>query len=183
MAAHFDINVIKLGADAFTSEQNSMVDEMVDRAEKIFSRYGLPIAAVGRYRISQEAAGSLALPRSESDLASIGRRWSIEGQAIDVFVVAAMAIDTVAGKSAISGSCSKSSKPRGVRTPVVSLRETPEESGVVLAHELGHFLGLFHCPLLCSGMTNVMEPVATANHREFTPGQVEVMTEHCIVKS
>lgn len=185
MALHFDVNVIEVGRDVYSSEQLLKVENMIERGQQIFSRAGLPIGTVGRFNIPLAQAGSLVVPRGEGDCLTLSNRWGVPNDALDVFVVPRMTDPRNAvGLSPEPGRCRKRQTKLLPRTPFVSLQEEALRVSGTFAHEIGHFLGLPHCPKVPSlcGPENLMSLKSSTTDFKFTRKQVELMTEHCMVK-
>lgn len=68
-------------------------------------------------------------------------------------------------------------------TSSLALAPTPESRGRTLAHELGHYLGLFHADPDGEGDTNLMSPnPSLAAAHGLTPDQVRVLRRHPILQ-
>ena len=78
----------------------------------------------------------------------------------------------------MNGSCNKNDNSYGSMSgSVASLNGSTAESGVVFAHEMGHYLGLDHNADAGNFMSPIAWPTATGIHQ----WQGDVMKRHCNV--
>jgi hypothetical protein len=98
--------------------------------------------------------------------------WTVPNRSVDVFVVK-LYVGAVAGLSPVGGPCDKDAK--GMDGSVVELVGTT--TGQVLAHEVGHYLGLSH---VNGDSTNLMFP-SVPNGGLLTASQGNIMLRHCFV--
>jgi Putative peptidase family len=185
MAPHFDINVILVGSNEFTTPERALVNAALDNLKAKYASIGLPIGTVVRYGLTAAQVGGLVIPRSDAECRLLSERWGVPNDAMDVFVVRAIATPGpgVHGISPTDGNCNKIDTKR-VRTPVISIGEGLDAASVAFMHEIGHCLGLLHCheyPIAC-GPDNVMQEKYRRTNLKFTPIQIATMKKHCYVK-
>ena len=109
--------------------------------------------------------------------------WSSSGGGIDVFMV--QTIGDAAGWSNVDGPCSKESK-FDLSGVVLELSLGRRFTGVLLAHEVGHYLGLEHA----NSATNLMGVDSNDdgigeidnNSTQVTSSQGTKMRSHCSVR-
>jgi Metallo-peptidase family M12 len=135
-----DVNLIAVGRDNFT---NANIDQMLNSltgTRQIYAQVGLNIGVVRRFRIEANQAGALEIIDSLSEADQLTDDWTVDNNAMDVFVVRSM--NGADGWSAVNGSCDKNSI--GMTGSVVSLNGSLANSANTFAHEMGHYLGLDH---------------------------------------
>jgi len=128
----------------------------------------IPIADAGDFTV---------VDKKEST--KLTQAWSGDNDGIDVFFVTS--ITDAAGWSNVDGPCDKTKLSR---TGAVVMLVAPDlEFGILLAHEVGHYLGLEHG----TDINNVMgtdedgDGIGSTDERsvELTPGQGTKMRKHC----
>jgi Metallo-peptidase family M12B Reprolysin-like len=168
---YLDINIIRVGVESFTIGDEKEIDSAVHLMRKMYATVGIGVGRVARYGIATADAGGKDFIDDRDEAEELTEEWTVDNSAIDVFVVRNYA-GNASGSSPVEGPCNKDSKTMsGV---VVSIEGDVHESGIVLAHEVGHYLGLEHNP----DLRNLMYETADSLGR-LTPGQGGVMRLHC----
>jgi len=185
MAAHFDVNVIVVGADKFTPAQQQQVNDSIQVMVSIYAPLGPTVGTVSRFSISTANSRGLHVIVDVADAEKLADLFSVKtNEAIDLFVVAHLVLAD--GWSPRPGKCPKLIR-KNLRSPVVSLNGTAANSGNSFAHEIGHFLGLPHAeedsslvgPSLVA--SNFMRSDSGTN-TSMTQAQSERMRSHCTIK-
>ena len=179
----FDINIIVLGVDRFADADDAVVDFALLRTRDIYGRAGICVRRIGWFGVPISEAAGLDQVTEIDQCEEITHRWSAPGRAIDVFVPFRMRLapsegDVLGQSPAPAGGCDKSSKKmNGVVVCLYSAEIMP----VVLAHELGHYLGLSH--VSDTDWRNVMCPTVQAlpEMAMFYPLQASWMMRHCMM--
>lgn len=185
MAAHFDVNVILVGADKFTPAQHQQVNDSIQVMTSIYAPLGPTVGILSKFAISTANSRGLHIVIDAADAEKLADLFSVKtNEAIDLFVVANLVLAD--GWSPRPGKCPKLIR-KGMRSPVVSLNGTAANSGNTLAHEVGHFLGLPHAeddpslvgPSLVA--SNFMRHDSGTN-TSMTQAQSDRMRSHCTVR-
>ncbi len=169
------INVIRVGSDQFTWNDEVEIDLAVANARDMFAAQQLGIGRIEHYSISTTEANGAEHIDDDGEASDLTSDWTVPNDALDVFFVLTYAGATI-GLSAVSGSCDKSSK--GMTGSVVAMEGWPELTGFVLAHEVGHYLGLGHTDSLSN---NLMFP-SVPNGGQLDAGQGNTMRSHCFAR-
>jgi hypothetical protein len=186
LAAHFDLNVIVVGADKFTPVQRQQVNDSILVMTSIYSPLGPTVGTVNRFSISTANSRFLHNIFDDADAEKLADLFSVKtNEAIDLFVVANWAKPNN-GLSPMPGKCPKLIR-KGLRSPVVSLNTNVAFSGNTFAHETGHFLGLPHAeddsslvaPALVA--SNFMA-TASGSNTSMTQAQSDKMGTHCTIR-
>jgi hypothetical protein len=148
----FGLNITRVGAESFTSEEYADLYSAVDVTRAIYERRDVTLS-VDRRNISNALAGGFILITSESEARDLFEQWSgPSNNFIDVFVVPSISgtgFDGLAGN--IPGPTSHDGRDSGV---VVDKSGFTDSTGVrrlriaylgmLIGHEVGHYLGLVH---------------------------------------
>lgn len=184
MAAHFDLNVIVVGADKFTPVQNQQVNDSILVMKSIYAPLGPIVGTVTRFTISTADSRGLHNMANDADAEKLADLFSVPNEAIDLFVVVAWVLHD--GLSPLAGKCPKLTR-KNLRSPVVALNGTAANSGNSFAHEIGHFLGLPHAEddstLVAAALvaSNFMRHDSGAN-TSMTQAQSDKMRTHCTIR-
>jgi hypothetical protein len=163
----FGLNITRVGAESFTAEEYTDLYRAVDVTRSIYERRDVT-HGVDRRFISNAQAGGFTVITSESEARDLFEQWSgPDNGFIDVFVVPLISgtgFDGLAGN--IPGPTSHAGRDSGV---VVDKSGFVDSSGVrhldipylgmLIGHEVGHYLGLVHV----TEPGNLMLSSSTAN--------------------
>jgi hypothetical protein len=176
-ASHrLDFNLILVGRALFTAADITETNAALAIARGIFARVGIYLRVAATFGITAAQAGANLTIDNDSEAADLTADWTFPNRALDLFVVRHM--NGAAGWSAVDGSCNKNDNSYGQMTgSVASLIAATASTGVVFAHEMGHYLGLEHT----YDTGNFMSPVAYPNATGIQRWQGDMMKRHCLV--
>ncbi len=168
---------------AIDRDQVTKTQYAIQIARDIYSQVNLGIRTILWQRIPSTDAGTYANIQDRGDAQDLTDDWSGPNGGIDVFMVQMIA--DAGGWSNRKGPCSKKSK-RNLSGAVVELSNSRRFTGVLLAHEVGHYLGLRHG----SSLSNVMGTDTDGdgigeinmNSTGVTTSQGNTMKSHCSVR-
>jgi Metallo-peptidase family M12B Reprolysin-like len=195
---HIHVNVILVGSDAFTSSHFRYVDVAIFDTRRIYSAVGLGVGRVLWFEIPVSMAAGHDEIDSDSEACALTNSWTVHNNGLDVFVVRNAWTDGGESHDGISdqgASCDKDAS-ESFSGSVVSLHGS--SSGIVMAHELGHDLGLHHiddldlddvdeaaevAELTVSQVSNLMFPAPKVSLAEkLNSEQVATIMEHCLIQ-
>lgn len=132
----------------FTSTQAISAQHAIDLMRELYQQAGIGVRQIfWRYIHDDDAAPYLSV--NASGATDLTEAYSGPNDGIDLFLV--QMITDAGGWSNSEGPCDKSDKGR--TGAVVSIAITPDDFlGIVVAHEVGHYLGLKHT----NSATNLM---------------------------
>jgi hypothetical protein len=170
---NLSINVIRVGSDRFTAANDSTIVTAVDTTRTIYATVNLTLLRVQWYNITTAQARGREIIDSDGEAEALTDEWTVSNNAIDVFFVRSY-LGWVAGLSPTLGPCDKNAK--GMDGVVVEL--IGSNTGQALAHELCHYLGLWHHDWDPSNLMYTTVP----NGGLLTGGQGWIMGAHCFVE-
>ena len=190
---HFNLNVIKVGSDQFTTSDHQEIDYSIFKMRNVYRPVNLGVGRILHWIVSTADANGLDSPTTEGDLEDLTGDWTVPNDGIDLFVPHNMNIPSnggmILGKSAIDGPCDKNGK--GMTGSCVGLWGD-EQMARTFAHELGHYLGLSHnhgdsCPTSAAALNNLMAQsrcaTSTRNSTLLTSSQGTNVRDHCSTKA
>jgi len=145
---------------------------------------------VGRIRynpIQSSSAPNRLTIDNNAEAYTLTNEWPFDDSAINVFFVQIFVSETnYAGLSDIDGVCDK--PVVGEMNGCVVTLQYPGLTYYILAHEVGHYLGLCHsddpkCETKSDDPNNLMISVGVNIPARITNEQVKKMKEHCFIKS
>ncbi len=172
---YVNMNLIRVGVEFFDAADEIEIDKAVQITRDTYATVNLGVGRVRRYFIADADANNHENIGSGGEAEDLTNEFTVSNNALDVFFVLTYAGDTV-GSSAIDGPCDKDAK--GMDGSVVAL-----ETGLthlVLAHEVGHYLGLEHRED-DDDKDNLMFP-SVPNGGNLTDSQGADMRDHCFVR-
>jgi hypothetical protein len=139
----FNLSVILVGFRDDFSGATSRADvrritSAIQRTREIYAQVELGIRTVYWSSIADELARGYDTIADAAEARRLTEEWSADNDGVDVFFVRSIAVAD--GCTVRSGPCDKEAK--GFSGVVVELLDSDETTGIVLAHELGHYLGL-----------------------------------------
>ena len=200
-----DITVILVGhepglAGWFDQDDVFQIQSAIDWSRQLYAQAGLGIRRIYWAYIPTADANGYDVIESSSDATDLTNDWSgAPADSLDVFYVTLITDSdpsngTPGGWSTVDGSCDKNVddertgsvievKPQNFQS---SLAARNQWAGILLGHELGHYLGL---PGGTVGDNNLMGTnnggavdTISLNSMGINNTQAETMLEHCSVK-
>lgn len=139
----FGLNITRVGAEGFSDSDYTKLYQAVDVTRNIYERRDVSFD-IDRRNISNAQAGGFTVITSESEARDLFEQWSgPDNNFIDVFVVHSISgtgFDGLAGD--IPGPTSHSGRNSGVVVDKSGLNVP--YLGMLIGHEVGHYLGLSH---------------------------------------
>jgi hypothetical protein len=163
-----------------TRDQVTKAQYAIQVARDLYAQVGLGIRKIIWQRIPVADAGGYANITDRDEAQNLTDDWNGFGGGIDVFLV--QSIGDAGGWSNVDGPCDKESK-NDLSGAVLELSGSRRFTGVLLGHEVGHYLGLNHA----NTITNMMGADTngdgigeiTSNSTQLTSGQGSTMRSHC----
>jgi len=167
-----NVNIIRVGSENFTTADELTITNAIATMKTIYATVGFTIPVVENWVISLAQANGRDVIDNDGEAETLTDEWTVPNRSIDVFAVK-LYVGPVAGLSPAPGPCNKDAK--GMDGSVIELNGSV--TGQILAHEVGHYLGLAHKD---GDSTNLMFP-SVPNGGLLTAGQGDVMLRHCFV--
>ena len=222
-----DMNIYFVGVpsvNSSTAANDPNIQKVLARFDQLYAPMGIQSGTVRYYDIGGQQAQQYQIIRSDNAIADLVRLSERPGPtydevlSINIFFVRAFAMqnDAIGISQGIPGAAGlHGTRSSGVVFTSEFLGQTfidqqgrtidgDDYTGGVLAHEVGHFLGLFHTtesfgrgadplqdtprcarqdfPDGCADLTNLMFPFAGIDHTEVTPGQGFVIQSNPLTK-
>lgn len=171
---HIHMNLILVG-ESFTNADQREIDAAVQFTRDTYATVDLGVGRVLRFFITTAEANGRDSIGTDSEARSLPDEFSVDNNAMDIFFVLTYAGKTI-GLSGVDGSCDKNAK--GMDGSVVAIEGAGNTSGIVLAHEAGHYLGLGHV----NSVGNLMNGDASKAGGSLTLEQGSNMRDHCFVR-
>lgn len=170
-----DVNLIRVGIEQFTSGDESEIDAAVQFTRDTYATVNLGIGRVLRFFITNNDANGRDNIADNGEAETLTDEWTVDNAALDVFFVRTYAGSTI-GLSAVEGPCDNDAK--GMDGSVVAMEGSDTTTGFVLAHEVGHYLGLSHV----NNANRLMNPTVP-NGGALTSSEGANLRDHCFVRA
>lgn len=167
------VNLIRVGSEQFTSTDEATINSAVNILRNTYSSIGISLRRVENWVIPNSRANGRDIIDNNGEAETLTDEWTVPNNNVDVFLVK-LYVGGVAGLSPVPGPCDKNAK--GMDGTVVEL--VGGVTGQVLAHEVGHYLGLSHV----TNSTNLMFP-SVPNGGGLTVAQGNTMKSHCFIEA
>jgi hypothetical protein len=170
------INIIRVGAENFTSAQRQRINDGISFARSIYEQVDFTIGdPVDRWIISVAEAGSRLVIDDGGEAKDLTEEWTVPNDKIDVFI--SLDIKDASGWSPIGGPCDKDAS--GWSGSVIDIEGDSSYFGNSLAHEMGHYMGLDHV----SDPDNFIGNNGDSDSKTgITVAQGNTMKGHCFVR-
>lgn len=152
-------------------------------ARDLYAQVGLGIRRIIWQRIPMADVGGYVDIADRDEAQNLTDDWNGADGGIDVFLV--QSIGDAGGWSNVDGPCDKESKS-DLSGAVIELSGSRRFTGILMGHEVGHYLGLEHA----NSITNMMGADTngdgigelTNDSTQLTSGQGSTMRSHCSVR-
>lgn len=173
----FDVDIIRTGIEDLNDVDNR-IDRSILRARDLYATVDITIRRVWHSQITRAEADGLDTIFSKKDSRKLRRRYrGPHDFAMDVFIVRQYQINTtdLGGICDINTECDKNK--RRADGCVIGFTGPSNLNGELLAHEMGHGLGLRHV----TNTDNVMHP-SSPDREGFVDSQARDMRDHCFMR-
>lgn len=185
----FNLSIIFVGhrddfSGTFTWDDALEVTFAVQRMRELYAQVGVGVRRLYWTHIPEDDVGGYAAIANSGEACDLTQDWSANNDGIDVFFV--QSIGDADGWSAVGGTCSKNNTKGWSGTVLELDAGSPEITGIILAHEVGHYLGLGSGP----SINNVMGSDADGDGVDtisgastmLTAAQGNTMKTHCSMR-
>jgi hypothetical protein len=167
---------------AVSRDDVTKIQYAIQVARDLYAQAPLGIRRLTWTRIPQADAGGYVNITDSSEAEDLTDDWSGPDGGVDIFFV--QSIGDASGWSNVEGPCDKDSKD-GRTGAVIQVSGARRFTGIVLGHELGHYLGLEHT----NSTANMMGEDADGdgigqvndNSTNIPSGQRATMRRHCSI--
>jgi len=173
-----NVSLIRVGEEKFTNAEKTIIyNALRSSVSSIYQQQDLDIGTIGNSFITVAEASRYVEINSNSEAEDLTSDWSSGWKdSIDLFIVRSYVGDVAGLAPPPPGPCDKDAK--GMNGCVVELQSSQQQLGVIMAHELGHYLGLGHT----SAANNLLNPVVNTNTTLLSTNQGNTMKRHCFIR-
>lgn len=183
----FNLSIFLVGHEPdfsgeFSPDEARRIQAAIDVMRELYAQVGLGVRTLyWRYIPTAEAGGYTVVDAPEAT--DLTEAFSGPNDGIDVFFVTS--VTDAGGWSNVDGPCDKDAKDERTGA-VLELGGSDQFMGVLLAHEVGHYLGLSHG----NDITNIMgadtnnDGIGEINSGSvgITTSQGDTMKSHCSIR-
>ncbi len=183
----FNLNIIVVGSDSFTTSMWDEVDTLVHRMRQIYARIDVGVQHVRHFGVLAADANGLDIITTSDEVDDLRESWAVDNGAIDLLIPAGWdrspsALNGLLGRSKLDGPCLGEKDDKGAASAAVGL-SGPLLSSRSAAHEIGHYLSLEHQQSLGA---NLMAQTMFADNPTWQAvglfaRQADDVRDHCLV--
>jgi hypothetical protein len=183
----FNLNIIAVGSDSFTTGMWDEVDTLVHRMRQIYGRIDVGVQFVRHFGVLAADANGLDVITTSDEVDDLRETWAVDNGAIDLLIPAGWdgspsALNGLLGRSKVDGPCLGEKDDKGAAGAAVGLTG-PLLSSRSAAHEIGHYLSLEHQQSLGA---NLMAQTMFADNPTWQAvglfaSQADDVRDHCLV--
>jgi hypothetical protein len=184
---YINLNMFEMGPDLYTDGEYLDIANAIFGMREIYAQANLGIGRIKHTAISSTVAPNRVTMDNDAETATLANEYPFDKDAINVFFVQLYTSEnSFVGISDIKGACDK--PVAGARNGVIVSLQAPKKTYYILAHEVGHYLGLCHaddkdCSTKTDDKNNLMIHAGVNVPATLTPDQVHTMRDHCFVKA
>jgi hypothetical protein len=183
----FNLNIIAVGSDSFTTSMWDEVDTLVHRMRQIYARIDVGVQHVRHFGVLAADAKGLDIITTSDEVDDLRESWAVDNGAIDLLIPAGWdrspsALNGLLGRAKLDGPCLGEKDDKGAAGAAVGL-SGPLLSSRSAAHEIGHYLSLEHQQSLGA---NLMAQTTVADNPTWQAvglfaRQADDVRDHCLV--
>lgn len=163
-----------------TPDQVTKMQYAVQVTRDIYGQQGVGVRRLVWQRIPRAAVASFADLDNRAEAKSMTDRWNGPDGGVDVFLV--QAIGDADGWSNTSGPCDKNDT-KDLSGSVLELAKDRRFTGILLGHEVGHYLGLGHTTSIANLMGDDFDGDGIGsiddNSTALSSAEADAMRSHC----
>jgi reprolysin-like metallo-peptidase family M12B len=141
------INFFQVGFDIYSDNEFIDIEAAIHNLRSIYSQVNMGIGRVKYYKVLTTETPGYHYIQEDADAKLLTLLYTGQNDACDVFLVLTYKGTTI-GISEKDGPCNKDDTDYGMTGSVVAIQEGSDTIGLdtanVIAHEVGHYLGLGH---------------------------------------
>lgn len=176
---HVHMNIILVGTETYMAADIQEVDAAIQFTRDTYAQVNLGVGRVLWFNIPIAESHGHEDIGNDDEAETLVDEYTVNNDALDIFIVQTYAGNTV-GVSGVRGPCDKDLK--GIDGSVISIETI--HTGIVLAHEAAHYLGLEHAvPINNLMFSTLSDEDGNLIGGQLTPNQEHIMRQHCFMRA
>jgi hypothetical protein len=192
---YFNLNLIRVGDDLLTDDRGKRINGAAHQVREIYAAYDIGVVRLSHHVVTTENANGHDQIDSDEEASDLTNEWTVHNDGLDVFLVARHWSNedpevVTGGLSPKDGTCDKDDA-KTTTGLLVSTNNSVRTTGLIMAHELGHYFGLPHKPdkkigeveqpdVTAENIKNLMFPLQIGGS-ELTNNQLADVRDHCFI--